>query len=212
MDPVLKWLDDYKFVAFIRSSSPEDAEEMFKAAMAGGIRIFEISMHTPQALRMIESYSKREGILVGAASLMDGEMTQRVINAGAKFVSCQYIDRDIISVGKHNDRFVIQGALTPTEAVNAFQQGADLIKIYPVDSMGGVDYVKDLRMALPFIKFMADGEPTLDNAFEYLKHCVAVTLREAIFDRPLVRTDNWLEMTERSRQFTQRLETHKVAK
>jgi 2-dehydro-3-deoxyphosphogluconate aldolase/(4S)-4-hydroxy-2-oxoglutarate aldolase len=212
MDQVLKWLDDSKFIAFIRSSSAEDAEEMIKAAMAGGIRTFEVSMHTPQALRLIENYSKREGILVGAASLTDGEMTQRVVNAGAKFVSSQYTDRDIISVAKHNDSFVIQGALTPNEVMNAHQLGADAIKIYPVDSMGGVEYMKDLRAALPAVKLIADGEPTLENAFEYLKYCVAVTLREAICDRPLVRTDNWLEMTERSKQFTQRLETHKVVK
>ncbi|MFA6599740.1 MAG: bifunctional 4-hydroxy-2-oxoglutarate aldolase/2-dehydro-3-deoxy-phosphogluconate aldolase [Candidatus Omnitrophota bacterium] len=212
MDQVLKWFDDYKFVAFIRSGSAEDAEEMMKAAMAGGIRLFEISMHSPQALRMIENHSKREGILVGAASVTDGEMTQRVLNAGAKFVSSQYTDRDIISVAKHNDSFVIQGAMTPTEAVNAFQLGADMVKIYPVGAMGGVEYVKDLRMALPFVKLIADAEPTLESAFEYLKHCVAVTLREAIFDRPLVRRDNWLEMTERAKQFTQRLEAHKITK
>ncbi len=212
MDQVVKWFDDHKFIAFIRSGSAEDAEEMLKAALAGGIRIFEISIQTPQAIRLIENYSKREGILVGAGSVTDGEMVQRVIGAGAKFVASQYTDRDIISVTKHYDSVVIQGALTPTEAVNAYQLGADFIKLYPVDSMGGVEYVKDLRAALPFLKLIVDGEPTLDKAFEYLKHCVAVTLREAIFERPLVRTDNWGQMTERARQFTQRLEASKVVK
>lgn len=212
MDQVVKWFDDHKFIAFIRSSSAEDAEEMLKAAFAGGIRIFEISIQTPQAIRLIENYSKQEGVLVGAGNITDGEMVQRVIGAGAKFVASQYTDRDIISVAKHYDSVVIQGALTPTEAVNAYQLGADLIKIYPVDSMGGLEYIKDLRAALPFLKIIVDGEPTFDKAFEYLKYCVAVTLREAIFERPLVRTDNWVQMTERARQFTQRLETNKVVK
>jgi 2-dehydro-3-deoxyphosphogluconate aldolase/(4S)-4-hydroxy-2-oxoglutarate aldolase len=212
MDQVIKELDDRKFVAFIRSSSAEDAEEMVKAALAGGIRIFEISVQTPQAIRLIESYSKREGILAGAGGVTDGEMVQRVITAGARFVASQYTDRDIISVAKHYDCAVIQGALTPTEVMNAYQLGADVVRVYPVDSAGGVEYVKNLRAALPFVKIIADGEPTLDNAFEYLKYCLAVVLREAVFERPLVRNDSWGEMTERARQFTQRLETSKAVK
>ncbi len=212
MDNVLKWFEDFKLIAVVRSSSAEDAEEMIKAASAGGFRLFEISMQTPQAIRLLETHSKQEGFLFGAGTVTDGEMAQRAINAGAKFLSTHYTDHEVVSVVKNNDSFLIQGACTPTEAVNAYHLGADLVKIYHSGFAGGPNYLKVLRNNLPFIKLVACGGVTQENAFEYLKHCVAVSMRKALFDKPLVRSDNWAEITERARQLSQRLESLKVAK
>ena len=213
MDQTLKWFEEYKFIAVIRSSSAEDAEQMIKAALAGGFHLFEVSMQTPQVIRLLETYSKKnEGTLFGAGMVTDGEVAQRAINAGAKFLSSHYTDRDIINVAKHNDIFVIQGAYTPTEAVSAYQFGADLIKIYPVASAGGPAYIKSLRGHLPFLKLMASGDVDLENAFEYLKYCLAVTVGKGLFDKALLRANSWTEIAERARQFTQKLEATKVSK
>lgn len=212
MNGTLKWFEEHRLIAVIRSGSAEDAEEMIKAATTGGFHIFEISMQIPQAIRLLETYSKKEGFLFGAGTVTDGEMAQRAIKAGAKFLSSHYTDKDVISVAKNNDIFVIQGALTPTEVVEAYQLGADLIKIYPVELMGGPNYIKSLRGPLPFLKFLASGGVTMETAFEYLKYCLAVTLGKGLFDKTLVRTNNWSEITERARQFQQKLEALKVSK
>jgi 2-dehydro-3-deoxyphosphogluconate aldolase/(4S)-4-hydroxy-2-oxoglutarate aldolase len=212
MDPILKWFEEHKFIAVIRSSSSDDAESMMKAAMEGGFRLFEISLQTSQAIRLLENYSKKEGFLFGAGTVTDGEMAQKAINAGAKFISSHYTDDDVINVAKNNDVFVIQGAVTPTEAVNAFHLGADLIKIYPVGLLGGPVYVKSLKGPLPFLRLVASGDATLENAFDYLKYCVAVSFDKAIFDKTLVRANNWTEIAGRARQLTQKLESLKVSK
>lgn len=212
MDPALKWFEEHRLVAVIRSSSPDDAEEMIKAASAGGLRLFDISMQTPQSVRLLETYSKREDLLVGAGMVTDGEIAQRAINAGARFLSSPYTEKDVISVAKNNDIFVIQGAATLTEAVAAYQTGADVVVIYPSSAFGGPSYIRALKTSLPFLKLAASGGVDLENAFEYLKYCVAVFLDSALFTRPLVRSDNWNEMTERARQFSQKLEPPKVAK
>ncbi|MBI4115151.1 MAG: bifunctional 4-hydroxy-2-oxoglutarate aldolase/2-dehydro-3-deoxy-phosphogluconate aldolase [Candidatus Omnitrophica bacterium] len=212
MDETLKFFEENKFVAVIRTSSNEDAEEMLKAVTTGGIKILEIAMTIPQATRLIESWSKKEGLLVGAGTVTDGEMAQRAINAGAKFVSSHYTDRDVINVAKNNNTFIIQGAATPTEAVNAWQLGVDLIKIYPIEFYGGPNYLSTLKGPLPFLKLMASGEITLENAFDYLKYACAVALNRAFFDKALIRSNNWQEITERTRQLTQKLEALKVSK
>ena len=212
MDQGLKWFEENKFIAVIRAGSSEDAEKMIRAAAEGGLHLFEISMQTPQAVRLLETYSKKEGLIFGAGTVTDGEMAQRAVNAGAKFLSSHYTDHDVISVAKNSDSFVVQGASTPTEAFNAYQSGADLIKIYHAEFAGGPDYLKALRGPMPFLKLAADGDVTLENAFEYLKHCVAVSLGKALFDKSLVRSDNWSEITERAKQFTQKLESLKVPK
>ena len=210
MDDALKFFEENKFVAVIRTSSHEDAEEVLKAVTAGGIKIVEITMTIPQATRLIESWSKHEGILVGAGTVTDGEMAQRAINAGAKFLSSHYTDREVISVGKNNNVFLIQGAVTPTEAVEAWQQGVDLIKVYPVEAFGGPGYLKSLKGPLPFLKFLASGDIPPENAFEYLKYACAVAIHQPILDKALIRTHNWQEITDRVRQLTQKLESLKV--
>ncbi|MBI3306379.1 MAG: hypothetical protein HYZ84_01045 [Candidatus Omnitrophica bacterium] len=212
MDQSLKWFEEHKLVALIRSSSADDAEAMIKAAMDGGFHLFEISMQTTQVIRLLETYSKKEGYLFGAGAVIDGEMAQRAIKAGARFISSHYTDRDVISVAKNNDVFVIQGALTPTEAVNAYQLGADLIKIYPADTAGGPAFMKSLRGPLPFLKLVAAGGVTMENAWDYLKYCTSVHLGKAIFDKALMRGNHWTEIAERARQFIQKLEASKVSK
>lgn len=212
MDETLKFFEENKFVTAIRTSSHEDADEMLKAVTAGGIKIVEITMTIPQATRLIENWVKQEGLLVGAGTVTDGEMAQRAINAGARFLASHYTDHDVVSVAKNNNVFLIQGAVTPTEAFNAWQLGVDLVKVYPVHSYGGPAFIKALKGPLPFVKFMASGDITLENAFEYLKYACAVSLNQAFFDKALVRSNNWPEITERARQLTQKLESLRVAK
>lgn len=211
MSQIIKAFEENKLIAVIRSSSAEDAEAMLKAAMEGGFRLFEISMHTAQAVRLLETFSKREDCVVGAAAVTDGEMAQKAIKAGAKFISSPYTDRDVITVAKHHDVCVVQGALTPTEAINAHRFGADLVKIYPV-GFGGPNYLRSLRSVAPFLRLIAAGGVNLDNAFSYLKESIAVALGKSLFDRTLLRADNWTEITERARQLTQKLEPLKVSK
>ncbi|MBI2166855.1 MAG: bifunctional 4-hydroxy-2-oxoglutarate aldolase/2-dehydro-3-deoxy-phosphogluconate aldolase [Candidatus Omnitrophica bacterium] len=209
---VLKFFEENKFVAVIRTGSNEDAEELTKAVTSAGIKIVEITMTIPQAGRLIENWSKQEGLLVGAGTVTDGEMAQRAINAGARFLASHYTDRDVISVGKNNNAFLIQGAVTPTEAVNAWQLGADLVRVYPAEFLGGPAYLRALRGPLPFVKFMAGGEIPAENVFDYLKYCCAVTITKAVYDKALVRAHHWAEITERVRQITQKLEALKVPK
>ena len=90
--------------------------------------------------------------------------------------------------------------------------GADIIKIYPVDFYGGPRYLKALKGPLPFIKLMAAGEIPLESAFDYLKYACAVAIHRPIFDKTLIRSHNWQEITERARQLTQKLESLKVPK
>ena len=209
---VLKFFEEHRLVAVIRTSSAEDAEEMIQAAIRGGFHLFEVSMQTPQALKLLETFGKKDSLLLGAGTVTDGEMAHRAINAGAKFLATHYTDRDVISVAKNNDSVVIAGAATPTEAFNAYQLGADLIKIYPAGFLGGPLYFKALKGPLPFLKLAADGNVEADHLMDYLKYCQVVCLTSALFEPALVRSNKWAEITDRAKQLTQKLESLKVPK
>ena len=121
-------------------------------------------------------------------------------------------NRDVINVAKHNEKFVIQGASTLTEALTATEWGADLVKIYPAALLGGPPYLKALRGPAPSLKLMAAGDVTLENAFEYLKYCVAVSVGKAICEKSLIRAHSWSEITDRAKQLTSKLEPLKTSK
>lgn len=212
MQPVQKGFEDHRLIAVIHSSSAQDAEEMIKAAAEGGIKMFEISINVPQSPRILESYSKKEGFLFGAGAVTDGEVAQRAINAGAAFISSHYTDQEIINVAKHNDVFVIQGVSTTTEAFEAYRYGADCVKFFPAGPIGGPEHLHHIHGALPFLKLTAEEGIDLENLFDYLKHCLAVFVRRALFDKALVRQNNWAEITERAKKFTQKVESLKVVK
>ena len=211
-DETLKFFEENKFVAVIRTTSAEDAEEMLQAITHAGLKILEVAMTIPQSARLIENWSKKEGLLVGAGTVTDGEMAQRAINAGAKFLTSHYTDREVVNVGKNNNVFLIQGAVTPTEAVNAWQLGVDMVSVYPAEFFGGPGYLRSLKGPLPFIKFLAAGAITFENAFDYLKYACAAALDHTFFDRALIRSNNWAGIEERTRLLTQKLESLKVSK
>lgn len=216
MHELHKFFDDHKLIGIVRASEHEDAVNIARAVLAGGFKIIEISMNIPQAPKLIESLCKKEhgnGYLVGAGTVTDGEIAQRAINAGAKFVSSQFTDKAILTVCKNNNSFVIQGAATPTEVMDAIGLSVDLVNLYPIDLLGGASYAPRLKKFCPISKLMASGGVTCENVLDHIRTGVAaVAIGRAICDKQLVRSHNWQEITDRARKFQQKLDSLKVAR
>ena len=108
---------------------------------------------------------------------------------------------------------VIQGAATVTEAIEAYQLGVDLIKIYPVNFLGEAPFINRLKRSFPFLKLVPSGGVTLDNFLDYIRvGAVACEIARALCDKSLIRNHQWAEITERAKQFTQKLESIKVSR
>lgn len=207
----VKFIDDHKLIAFVRTSVPEDAEKIALALLEGGIRVLQVAVTIPQAFKLIETLSKKESILVGAATVLDGEVAQKAINAGARFVETPYTDKDVIYVCKNNGVSVFQGASTLTEAVEATRLGVDLVEIYPADILGGPSYIRILRGPAPFLKLVPSGGVHLDNLIDYVKMgSVAMVLGSNVIEKSLIRANQWESIRDRARQFVDRLESLKV--
>lgn len=215
MDDTLKFFDDHKLIGVVRANEHDDAANIAKAILAGGFKIIEISMTVPQAPRLIETFAKKEsnGFMVGAGYVSDGEIAQRAINAGAKFISSNFTDKAILTVCKNNSTFVIQGAATPTEIVEAAGINADLINLYPIDLLGGSLFLRRIRRACQVSKLMVSGGITCENFTDYIRDgAIAAAIGQSICDKSLIRAHNWHEITERAKKFQQKLESLKVAR
>jgi 2-dehydro-3-deoxyphosphogluconate aldolase/(4S)-4-hydroxy-2-oxoglutarate aldolase len=153
----------------VRVTSAELAKFAAETVYSAGIPIIEITMTVPGALQVIEDLAKRHADLaIGAGTVLDEEMAQRSIDAGARFLTSPGFVPEVVACAKKADVVVFPGALTPTEVIAAWKAGSDFVKIFPLAPLGGVQYIRALKMPLPQISLIATGGVNQITAFDFI--------------------------------------------
>ena len=167
---------DGGIVAVMRAQSGEKLVDVAEALLAGGVNVMEVTFTVPNALLVLEEVANRMGdrILLGAGTVLDPETARIAILAGAQFIVSPSTDPEVIQLCRRYDKIVLPGAFTPTEVVQAWQAGADIVKVFPSDCVGP-QYLKALRGPLPQVRLMPTGGVNLDTAAEFLR-CGACAL------------------------------------
>ena len=167
---VLAELKKTGLVAVVRESTLENIVPICEALYEGGIKALEITAETPRVAALIEKAAEEIGdkMLVGAGTVLDPETARSVIAAGAVFVVSPTLNIDTIKTVKRYGVVSIPGALTPTEILTAYEHGADMVKVFPVNVFGP-SYVKNIHGPMPQIPLMVTGGVNLDNIAEYVK-------------------------------------------
>jgi 2-dehydro-3-deoxyphosphogluconate aldolase/(4S)-4-hydroxy-2-oxoglutarate aldolase len=160
-----------RIVAVIRAKSGELLTDVAEALLAGGVEVMEVTFTVPNALQVLEQVADRVGdrALLGAGTVLDTETTRAAILAGAEFIVSPSTNVDVIRLCRRYDKPVMPGALTPTEVVMAWEAGADIVKVFPADAVGGASYLKALKGPLPQVRLMPTGGVNLDTAAAFLK-------------------------------------------
>ncbi|HLE61671.1 MAG TPA: hypothetical protein VI750_00965, partial [Pyrinomonadaceae bacterium] len=129
----IRQIKDTGIIPVVRASSADEAMRAIDAIKAGGISVLEITMTVPGAVGVIEKVAARYGAeaLVGAGTVLDAETARECISAGANFVVSPALNFETIDCCRHYGIVVMPGALTPTEVVQAWNAGADLVKVFP---------------------------------------------------------------------------------
>jgi 2-dehydro-3-deoxyphosphogluconate aldolase / (4S)-4-hydroxy-2-oxoglutarate aldolase len=168
---VIKQIKDTGVIPVVRASSADEAMRAIDAIREGGISILEITMTVPGAVALIEQVSKLYGDVatVGAGTVLDPETATACISAGAKFVVSPALNLDTIACCQRHDVAVMPGALTPTEVVQAWNAGADFVKVFPAGAVGGPSYLKALKAPLPQIELVPTGGVSLKTAADFIK-------------------------------------------
>jgi 2-dehydro-3-deoxyphosphogluconate aldolase/(4S)-4-hydroxy-2-oxoglutarate aldolase len=171
-------------VAVIRIKDPARLKAVVDAIAEGGIRVLEVTMTVPGAVELIADLAPRmpPGFLLGAGTVVDAVTAGRVIDAGARFIVSPVYRQDVIAASHARDIAIMPGCFSPTEILNAWDGGADVVKVFPATALGP-GYIKDVRGPLPQIKMMPTGGVTLDNAGEWIRAgAVAVGVGTALLD------------------------------
>jgi 2-dehydro-3-deoxyphosphogluconate aldolase/(4S)-4-hydroxy-2-oxoglutarate aldolase len=158
-------------IGIIRARDFRQLIKVIQAINEGGIKAIEVSMTTPHALEVIKEASAvfKDKILPGVGTVLDPETARLAILSGAEFVITPVLNKDVVRLCNRYGKIVISGALTFTEILTAWEDGADLVKIAPADAVGGPAYIKAIKGPLPHVPLVPAGGVTLDNAADYFK-------------------------------------------
>jgi 2-dehydro-3-deoxyphosphogluconate aldolase / (4S)-4-hydroxy-2-oxoglutarate aldolase len=171
-------------VAVIRIKEPRRLRAVVDALSEGGLTALEVTMSVPGAVELIAELAPTmpDGFLLGAGTVTDSDTARRVIDAGARFVVSPIFRRDVIEACHIRDVPVMPGCFSPTEILEAWEAGADIVKVFPATALGP-GYIKDIRGPLPQVKLMPTGGVTLDNAGDWIRAgAVAVGVGTALTD------------------------------
>lgn len=179
-------IDRTRLFGVIRARDAAEAVFSAEAAMAGGLELVEITLTTPGALDAIRTLADR-GCLVGAGTVLTAAEARAVIAAGARFVVSPHTDAGVIDACREAGTWVAQGAATPTEMLAAHRLGADCVKVFPAEALGGPRFLKLVRDPLPFLPLMPTGGVDETNLAAYLAAgAVAAGVATCLFDREAV--------------------------
>jgi len=201
-DETLGSIKESGVVAIIRMSEPERIIEIARALRKGGVRCIEIPMTVPTALELIRETTRdvTSDFVIGAGTVLDAETARATILAGAEFVVGPNTNFDMIKLCKRYRKVVIPGALTPTEILNAWQAGADIVKVFSARFFGP-KYFSDLKGPYPHIDLMPTGGVRVDNAADFIREgACAVTIGRGLLDTKAIAEGRFEVITERAKQ------------
>ena len=202
-------LRDATAIAIFRMASPEHAVEGIAAAVRGGFEAVEITMNTPGATDALADVAARGDAIVGAGTITAPEQVKQAYDAGAEFVVTPVVVPAVVEAAHEVSVPVLMGASTPTEIFQARQAGADWVKVFPAESLGGPDYVADVLGPLDGTPILVTGGLTAENYLGYLDAgAELVGFASALFDPDLAADGNYEELERRSIEVHRRLDTY----
>ena len=158
-------------IPVLRARSTAQGHAVVKAMIEGGVNVVEVTMTVPGAVDLLKELKREYGakLLLGSGTVTTAEQAQTTIDAGAEFVVSPSLHPEVIRVTKANKKISCPGALTPTEAITAWEAGADYVKIFPCSAVGGASYLKALLAPFPHLKLIPTGGVTLQTAESFLR-------------------------------------------
>lgn len=205
----LSLLHEYPSIAVIRASRLSLGRQMAHAIASGGMPLIEITWNTDRAPELI-SQLRRElpHCTIGTGTLLNLEQLQQAIEVGAQFLFTPHVNKTLIKAAVEAGVPIVPGALTPTEIVTAWDSGATCVKVFPIEAVGGANYIKSLQGPLGHIPLIPTGGVTMENAKEFIKAgAIAVGLSGDLFPQPLIAAEDWDAIAQRAKTLKQQLAT-----
>jgi 2-dehydro-3-deoxyphosphogluconate aldolase/(4S)-4-hydroxy-2-oxoglutarate aldolase len=147
----------------------EDAVPLARALVAGGLRVLELTLRTPVALRAVEAVAGEvEDAIVGVGTITRPADFAQAIEAGASFGVSPGLTHELAAAARDSGLPLLPGAMTPSDVIAARSAGFDALKLFPAQQAGGIGMLKALAGPFPETRFCPTGGIGFDTAPEYL--------------------------------------------
>ena len=205
----LEYVQERKVVAIVRGLAPEYIVRLGHAFEEGGIGLMEVTYNqrAPETwaatAKAIEAVEKEFGdrVLVGAGTVITLEQVKMTYDAGGHYLVTPTTQPEIIRAGKALGLGLYPGAFTATEILEAYNAGADAVKVFPAGSLGP-GYIKAVRAPLSHIPLMAVGGVNDKNAGEFIKAgCVGVGVGGNLVNKEWIENGEWARITELAKSY-----------
>jgi 2-dehydro-3-deoxyphosphogluconate aldolase/(4S)-4-hydroxy-2-oxoglutarate aldolase len=169
MTDLLEKLGLLGVVPVVAIERSEDAVELGRALLAGGLPCAEITFRTAAAEEAIRRISSNlPEIIVGAGTVLSVDQAKRAISAGAQFIVSPGFNHKVVDWCLQNEIPVTPGVVTPTEIDMALDRGLKILKFFPAEAMGGIATLKAIAAPYGGVKFIPTGGINPKNLAEYL--------------------------------------------
>ena len=174
------YLKECPVVAILRGITPEEVPAVCDVLFEKGIRLLEIPLNSPDALKSIAIAAKhvKGKQLAGAGTVLTPEDVEGVHAAGGEFIISPNTEPDVIRRTKELGMISMPGFFTASEAFTAIKAGADYLKLFP--AILGPGYVKDLK-AVVKKPILAVGGVNAENIPAFMKVCAGVGIGSALY-------------------------------
>ena len=199
-----------KIVVIVRGIDSDKIIPLAEAMYEGGIRALEITYNASNMAentlvagnikKLVDHFGDR--MIIGAGTVLTTEQVELTKAAGGTFIISPNAKEEIIRKTCELGMVSIPGALTPTECVDAYDAGADFVKLFPITNLGS-SYVKAMKAPLSHIRFLGVGGIDENNMEEYLKAGVCgFGIGSNIVNKKLIETEDYKAITELARVYT----------
>jgi 2-dehydro-3-deoxyphosphogluconate aldolase/(4S)-4-hydroxy-2-oxoglutarate aldolase len=158
-----------KIVAVVRLNDYSRAVDVAQALVAGGVTVLEFTLTGHGAIEAISATRKALGdsACIGVGTVLKPEDAEAAIDAGAQFAVTPALRRTVIAACVKRQTLILSGGFTPTELLEAYEAGSELVKVFPAQ-LGGPKFIKDVLAPMPFLKLVPTGGVSPENARDYL--------------------------------------------
>lgn len=208
-----KFIEEHGLITIIRNVDLEQIPDVVKALYDGGARIVEVAFNPsdPDTIEKTTATITKiyevmgDKMMVGAGTVISNDFLNAAFEANAKFIFSPNTDIEIIKRTKELGMISIPGALTPSEMMNAYNAGADLIKLFPI-TKNEIDYVINITRPLSHIPFICVGGTNIDTIELFIKAgAKGVGTGISILKPELLETNNYVEITVLTKQHLEKI-------
>jgi len=169
MHKVLEEIGKIGIVPVIKIDDVEKAVPLARALIAGNIPCAEITFRTAQGEEAIRRIAKEApGILLGAGTVLTTDQVDRAIAAGAQFIVSPGLNPKVVAHCVQKKIPITPGCANPSDIEQALEFNLDVVKFFPAEQAGGLEYIKAVAAPYPNVKFMPTGGINAENIVRYI--------------------------------------------